>query len=323
MFVGPASPSFPPSKGTPGTSGYCPFNDGDSVTYASADYVKNRNQSDYTDSNAFDQQMRWENDDAMWSLDTFSTGSARSGIPPQSTIQMTKAFLRAGGAVPVITVVAGNAVRYLQPVQANVLYISTHGYSGDSTLATADGKFGPNDIKNGEWKKGLCMVIIADCSVLDVTGDKWNNFSYRNIFGKYPPDPLPGYDWLNAGPCLLLGYEGRAPQDKPLKGLPPGVPEKVVRRFFTYWQDQGALDQYGNTTFDPAIAWVRANQDFVSDIGSPSSRNACAIRCCSSPRTVVHLRGQSGGAWRLEELPETNWASRSSYFRPADRDDSQ
>jgi len=293
MNVPAAQPSF---------SGDCAFDDGDSITFASADFVKDPKTSSYEDSDEFDFLMYALGAGSFgdFLLDTDSRGSARSGLLPPQPLAMTRSFLRSAGIQVIHTYILGVSTYFSMPSQANVLYMSTHGHSvwwtGMNFVETADGRFGPEDIAHGEWQQGLCMVIIAGCAVLDVTADKWGGHGFTRVL----PDPLCGYDWINKGPCRFLGYEGVAPADN------SHVPKRVLDDFFDNWA-YGCFDPAGNTTFEPIYAWVRANQSHVGDSHGQSAANACAIYACSSPRVVVHLK-QHGDSWVMEQLTEDQWA---------------
>src|SRR5437667_9022322 len=92
---------------------------------------------------------------------------------------------------------------------ADCLYISTEGHHISGLLDAPSGSFGPGDT---DWKMepGPSLVIISGCSVLDVTGDKMTGITAPS-YGPFQVNLAPGRKWAKAGPCLLLGYEGKAP----------------------------------------------------------------------------------------------------------------
>lgn len=188
------------------------------------------------------------------------------------------------------TILGFPAVQFI-PDQADVLYISTHGYHKEGILLTGNGRFGPSDT---DWHKGLDIVVIAGCSVLDVTGHKW-------------PAPknteAPGRKWVETGPGLLLGYEAAAPTDLffhwyalPEDAGPKQVVESWVQRMEIYWES-------------PAYAWLWVNW-FYQVVVNKLCHNACAIDAWSSPRSAYHLIGNVGGLFNsnLHQVDESGWA---------------
>jgi len=186
--------------------------------------------------------------------DTASYGGARSKPNFKGSPEMTRAFLRAGGVQNVSSQAPGAQAQALTGRQATFLYISTHGHHNQNYVNTSDGNFGPSDIASGEWKKGLKIVIIAGCSVLDVTGSKWGGTGEEN--------KAPGRKWIGTptqptGPLIFLGYEHSGPSDK------SGVPAQIIEEWCTYWDA-------GNDGF--IGAWMVWNLQ-------KNAGNACAIDC--------------------------------------------
>jgi len=225
-------------------------------------------------------------------LSDVDTGYPISSRPP-GWIDVTKAFLKAAGYRTIQTTVLDQTFYKFIPDQAHVLYISTHGFHASGTVAALDGPFGAQDT---DWHKGLSVVGIAGCSVLDVTGAKWAN-------NPAEVNKAPGRKWAATGPCLLLGYEHSAPIDR-----------------FVHWNlsfsDTGpkqVVDEWINgmeLRFEsPLYAWIYANWFYQQSVHK-NCHNATAIDACSTPKTAYHLIGNLGGTFlsNFEVRSENQWA---------------
>jgi hypothetical protein len=237
----------------------------DGVTeFASADDAIGSG-SNFSDSDTFDDRM------TGWT----SRGKARAPLPiPQGAVLLTKSFMKAAG-LQLIEVIHGTLVTTNYFVnQADFLYFSGHGYHDENYLDLTAGEFRPGELAGGEWKKDLEIVILAGCSVLDVTGDKWPGNSNR-----------PGKAWAKLGPTYLLGYEAAAPSDD------SGAPSEIIGTWYDWWS---FLYDYG----DPIPAWEYANEN-------SSAWNASAIDCSVSPKVAWHFTGIYFHSW--DDVPESQW----------------
>jgi len=298
MFA-PDTPPLPPSPSQ--SPGFV-------TKYASADYTKDF-RSYWDDSDEFELDFL-QADLSDWGfLDPKeSRGSARSpyrhlvwngeawdpgDFPrPPGWIDMTKHFLKVAGYNAIQSTVLGMTTYQFIPDQAHVLYISTHGYHDGNTLVTQDGLFSPLET---DWGKGLSMVVIAGCSVLDVTGSKprWAGTQSANI--------APGRKWAATGPCVLLGYEESAPIDRFLSwnGFSDAGPKQVVSQWIFSMEFELA---------SPIYAWMYANWYYQQSVHK-NCHNATAIHACSTPKKAYHLIGNLGATFlsSLQEVPESQW----------------
>lgn len=276
------------------------------LNYASADLVTDWNASYWGDSDEFDTRMR---SFGVW--DCASKGRARSTLvtPPSSETlpgywppslsdpyPFDHSFLKAAGLVQLPTRVLGDSLSVspvlVVPDQANVFYVSTHGYHGLNALVTKSGDpdFSPADLAGGEWRRGLTYVIIAGCSVLDVTGHKTGS------------QLAPGRKWATTGPRTFLGYEYKAPVDRythRFGGHSDAGPKQVVQQFLFYWENPDSWRP------DELYSWMYANRENIGV--HDNCRNACAINAWSDPKYVLHLVG-TGNTPSVVAVQEDLWA---------------
>lgn len=272
------------------------FSTGESGTkFASADFVRNP-ASYFGDSEQFESSLRAAD---LWMLgfaDPYlNRGPARTprpslggmtlptiNIPVDSPLldpdvhDVSTAFLRSGGFAKVSVSIGDKAFSRFIPDQADILYISTHGYHSNGKLMTKDGWFSAKDAR---WDKGLDIVIIAGCSVLDVTGHKW---------GAQPSEyeKAPGREWAKTGPSVLLGYEGAAPIDLFTHRTRPYQTEGAPRAVIQMWFDR--IENYYDS---PMFAWLYANWWFAGGSEAVLDQhcwNACAITV-QSQKTAYHF----------------------------------
>jgi hypothetical protein len=235
--------------------------------YASADNAIESG-SNWSDSETFDGRM---------DSDPFTArGKARAPLPiPQGTVKFSKSFLKAGGLQSIVIVAGTHSTTNWFQNQADFLYFSGHGFHDLNVIDTPTGDFSPSDVAGGEWKKDLEIVILAGCSVLDVTGDKWSSSNTNR----------PGRAWAKTGPTYLLGYEASAPGDS------GGAPSSIVAWWYDFWAlayDHG----------DPTPSWGDANYAY-------SAWNAAAIDCSVSPKVDWHFTGTFAHTWT--SVPENQW----------------
>jgi hypothetical protein len=205
-------------------------------------------------------------------------GSARAPAPPPvGKIEVTKSFMTSAGATYIFLTAGIKTMPIIFENQADYFYFSGHGHHDANTLEITTGTtFTPSDVARGQWKKDLEIVILAGCSVLDVTGDK--------VPFPYNASAKPGKAWAKTGPTYFLGYEWKAPLDR------QGTADIVQR-----WEQEWEVDGFGN----PIRAWMAANEAF-------GFRNACAIDCSVSPKVAWHFVRRNR-TWILEMVPEDRW----------------
>ncbi len=223
--------------------------------------------SNFSDSDTYDDRMS----------DYQSRGKARAPLPiPQGAIIFSKSFMKAGGFQRIVVFYGSSLIKtnYFEN-QADFLYFSGHGYHDDNFLDFTAGEFRPSDVSGGQWKKDLEIVILAGCSVLDVTGDKWPSSNTNR----------PGKAWAKLGPTYLLGYEAAAPPDN------SGVPSTIIGTWWDWWY---WIYEAG----DPIPGWGFANEQ-------SSAWNACAIDCSVSPKIAWHFTGTIFHSW--DDVPENQW----------------
>ncbi len=175
--------------------------------------------------------------------------------PPQS--KPHKTFLQAAGCE--VLEVSFGAIKMKRMImnQAEVFYFSGHGLDGN-------GETGPLfQIGLGEdvfasdlldyWDKGLNMLIVAGCSIVNI-----NNWV---PFPAYSPPTIgphagyyPGLYMNNIGPRFILGYWASAPTDVQNSGL-------IIGSF---------TGVYNTNQSDPIGTWAIANDN-------SNGRNATAI----------------------------------------------
>jgi len=215
------------------------------MEYCSAD-----SGTDWSDSDIFD--------DRMTSYGATERGRARHPNAPAPHFPLTDGFMRHAGRQPFHIVAYGtvNLIPSWGKNQADIFYFSGHGLHLDGALLLSNGRnITPESLAGGEWKEDLNMAIFAGCSVLDVTGHKWQNHS-----NPAERAARPGKKWMKAGPRYLLGYEGSAPADS------GGVPQQVIDDFFAVWEVY--FDTNGDG--DPCNIWAIENLNH-------NANNACAL----------------------------------------------
>ncbi|MBI3038157.1 hypothetical protein HYY75_03770, partial [bacterium] len=220
----------------------------DTVKFTSADLIKNPVDSNFNDSNKFDEDM-------------YGAGYKRCGMardlggiasyPP--ALPVNADFLKTGGVLyfHVTADIKTSLISSIQ-YQADTLYYSGHG--NHQTGEILGGNFSPNDAKS-YWNKDLDMAIIAGCSVFDI----------KDYAGHFPATSSshfdsPGEKWIGAGPQKFLGYAYTAPLDN--QGGDPETTSRIIHDWFT-----------GGKTVD---SWMDAN-------ANKSGWNACAIDLNKAP----------------------------------------
>jgi hypothetical protein len=149
--------------------------------------------------------------------------------------------------------------------------------------------------KDTDWHKGLSVVLIAGCSVFDVTGDKCPT-AERNL--------APGRKWATTGPGLFLGYEWTAPGDRFFHWRQGSFEDAGPKQVVVKWVEQ--METYWDS---PLWAWMYANWCYEVAVNR-NCHNACAINATSSPKTAYHLTGSLGVdfLWSIESKSEGSWA---------------
>ena len=163
--------------------------------------------------------------------------------------------------------------------QADFFYISCHGFHETGTLYEPD--ITPEAMM-GKWNRDLDVVIIAGCSILDVS----------NPNNRAPSANYPGQRWSKTGPALFLGYNALAPADN------GGVSTAII----TDWNDRHGNGEYGDDDGVTYIAtWMAANYG-----GNRLQTNACAIKAKPIGQAVFHYFRVGRGSI-VQTLEESSW----------------
>jgi hypothetical protein len=252
------------------------------LEYSSADNVKNSSQSSYVDSDQFDDEME------TMSSPFASRGSARwsedmpFGNVPLGAWALTKPFCVFAGIQGAAFTL--NIFNNPQPApsknQADVFYLSGHGYHDDNYFQLPNGA--TLKAADVQWKEDLDIVIFAGCSLLDVTGDKV----------LFPRDPFakPGKYWAVTGPKFFLGYEWLAPLDS------SGRPQDIISSWGLSWDLEYDFE-------DPIAPWEAANR-------ASQAWNASAIDATFNVpfgKVAWHFRKIFGSLYAWESVPESTW----------------